>query len=563
MTVTGTPTVRPTAAVRARPLAGALVRLPVSGLLLASAAVLLPAMANAEQPAKGAPTTQSGVAIPYLPPYANAGFVAAVKALPAGAEFRATVGIDAATAPSPAAAMPAAALPGAAVPGAAVPGVATPAAEPAPTAQATAATAAHKTVVPTTAERRRAHLVEAAGHGASAEPKGTASATPTSTTSTPATSTSTAAAASGTAAPANTAPDQGWPRLTGPALAAASRPAEWSPADVALAKARCAHIMRAIDAVTVPEPPLREGECGAPAPLRIVSIGKKPQVTLSPPALMTCDMTVALHDWLKNDVQPAARKHLHAEITQIEVMSDYSCRNAYGRARTRLSEHGRANALDIRGFITTKSEAIAVLDNWGLTGREIAALHARERQIAQRAAKSQPMAAASATARPTFTPRPVAEPAPVVAEREPAPSGAATAAAAIGALTRSTIAEGISQARAGLPGTSVASPADTALGLGMSRLGGPKPAPAPAHAPAGAEGTPTRGPRLGAPVSVVALPPEAVPAGGDAGKALFLRQIHASACRTFGTVLGPEANNAHRNHLHLDMALRATGAFCE
>jgi hypothetical protein len=48
-----------------------------------------------------------------------------------------------------------------------------------------------------------------------------------------------------------------------------------------------------------------------------------------------------------------------------------------------------------------------------------------------------------------------------------------------------------------------------------------------------------------------------------APEAIFLRQIHASACGAFGTVLGPEANEAHRNHLHLDLAPRRRSAFCE
>jgi hypothetical protein len=43
----------------------------------------------------------------------------------------------------------------------------------------------------------------------------------------------------------------------------------------------------------------------------------------------------------------------------------------------------------------------------------------------------------------------------------------------------------------------------------------------------------------------------------------FLRSIHEGACGTFATVLGPEANEAHRNHLHLDLAARRRGAFCE
>src|SRR4051794_32744343 len=31
----------------------------------------------------------------------------------------------------------------------------------------------------------------------------------------------------------------------------------------------------------------------------------------------------------------------------------------------------------------------------------------------------------------------------------------------------------------------------------------------------------------------------------------FLRKVHEGASGMFGTVLGPEANEAHRNHLHL------------
>jgi hypothetical protein len=46
-------------------------------------------------------------------------------------------------------------------------------------------------------------------------------------------------------------------------------------------------------------------------------------------------------------------------------------------------------------------------------------------------------------------------------------------------------------------------------------------------------------------------------------KRQFLREIHAKACGIFGTVLGPEANEAHRNHFHLDMAKRRRSSYCE
>jgi hypothetical protein len=43
----------------------------------------------------------------------------------------------------------------------------------------------------------------------------------------------------------------------------------------------------------------------------------------------------------------------------------------------------------------------------------------------------------------------------------------------------------------------------------------------------------------------------------------FLKEIHAGACKIFGTVLGPEANAAHRNHFHFDMAKRRHSAYCQ
>jgi hypothetical protein len=46
-------------------------------------------------------------------------------------------------------------------------------------------------------------------------------------------------------------------------------------------------------------------------------------------------------------------------------------------------------------------------------------------------------------------------------------------------------------------------------------------------------------------------------------EAQFLRRLHSGACGVFSTVLGPEANEAHRDHFHFDMAPRRRGSFCE
>lgn len=48
--------------------------------------------------------------------------------------------------------------------------------------------------------------------------------------------------------------------------------------------------------------------------------------------------------------------------------------------------------------------------------------------------------------------------------------------------------------------------------------------------------------------------------GGDAATREFLRVVQKSACKRFGTVLGPEYNAAHEDHFHLEGSGGAT--FC-
>ncbi|MBK1635187.1 extensin-like domain-containing protein [Rhodovulum adriaticum] len=42
----------------------------------------------------------------------------------------------------------------------------------------------------------------------------------------------------------------------------------------------------------------------------------------------------------------------------------------------------------------------------------------------------------------------------------------------------------------------------------------------------------------------------------------LLRQMHKSACGTFGTVLGPGSDGYHQDHIHLDTARYRSGAYC-
>lgn len=124
----------------------------------------------------------------------------------------------------------------------------------------------------------------------------------------------------------------------------------------------CLARLAAIDATFEKLPPINEGGCGTRAPL---SVSRIAGVALDPPAIMNCEMTVRLHDWLTADVQPAARKRLKTEVTGIRVGASYVCRRRNNLAGGKLSEHGKANALDMSGFQFAKAGGVTVGEGWG------------------------------------------------------------------------------------------------------------------------------------------------------------------------------------------------------
>ena len=88
------------------------------------------------------------------------------------------------------------------------------------------------------------------------------------------------------------------------------------------------------------------GGCGVAAPVRVTTLG--PGVRLEPPATLNCRMAQQLARWVAEAVQPAARRLLGgAQVVAVRHASAYVCRTRNGRPGARLSEHAKANALDI------------------------------------------------------------------------------------------------------------------------------------------------------------------------------------------------------------------------
>lgn len=111
-----------------------------------------------------------------------------------------------------------------------------------------------------------------------------------------------------------------------------------------------------------PLAPIDDGGCGAAAPLLVSKVAG---VALEPPATLTCDMTRSLAAWVGTIVQPAARQRLKTDVTAIRVAASYVCRRRNNLGSGKLSEHAKANALDMAGFRFAKAKDVTVGDGWG------------------------------------------------------------------------------------------------------------------------------------------------------------------------------------------------------
>ncbi|WP_162918287.1 extensin-like domain-containing protein [Taklimakanibacter deserti] len=149
------------------------------------------------------------------------------------------------------------------------------------------------------------------------------------------------------------APLRAWPKGTG----------AWPRADVLTARAACERMLQGLDIIWRPDQPIGEpGGCGTPAPIAIAEVA---QIRIDPPATVGCDFAKALHGWLSQSVQPLAKKQVGANVIGIRNASSYACRRRNNASSGKLSEHAKANALDIAAFDFSRKAQITVAGGTG------------------------------------------------------------------------------------------------------------------------------------------------------------------------------------------------------
>jgi len=105
------------------------------------------------------------------------------------------------------------------------------------------------------------------------------------------------------------------------------------------------------------------GDCGATDAVQLTEIVLPDQakVAVTPAATLRCPMAEEIAHWIRDDVAPAAVK-LGAPLRGLDNFDSYECR---GRNRVRaaaLSEHGQADALDVRAFKLADGQSINLTD---------------------------------------------------------------------------------------------------------------------------------------------------------------------------------------------------------
>jgi hypothetical protein len=105
------------------------------------------------------------------------------------------------------------------------------------------------------------------------------------------------------------------------------------------------------------------GGCGGEDLVRLeaVVLPDKRRVSVKPAAILRCSMASAIAGWIRSDMAPLAER-LGSTISELDNFDSFECRGRNRIVGAKLSEHGRANALDVRGFKLADGSMISLTD---------------------------------------------------------------------------------------------------------------------------------------------------------------------------------------------------------
>jgi hypothetical protein len=147
------------------------------------------------------------------------------------------------------------------------------------------------------------------------------------------------------------------PEADKPAAAEQAAPAPAAPSACRLALTDAIAVAPSIPDIHGP------GGCGGEDLVRLeaVVLPDKRLVTVKPAATLRCAMASELADWIRTDIAPLALG-LGSTISGLDNFDSFECRGRNRVVGAQLSEHGRANALDVRALKLANGQSISLTD---------------------------------------------------------------------------------------------------------------------------------------------------------------------------------------------------------
>jgi len=105
------------------------------------------------------------------------------------------------------------------------------------------------------------------------------------------------------------------------------------------------------------------GECGATDVVQMdtVILPDQSRIAVLPPAILRCPMAEQVVAWVRDDVLPSL-KPFGPPLRALDNFASYDCRGRNNVRAAQMSEHGRADALDVADFRLADGRALSLTD---------------------------------------------------------------------------------------------------------------------------------------------------------------------------------------------------------
>ena len=106
-------------------------------------------------------------------------------------------------------------------------------------------------------------------------------------------------------------------------------------------------------------------DSGGACPLNnVVRVRDFGPVSLNSSFLANCPLALGSALYIHQQARPLTKRFMGSDLTRIDHLGSFACRNIYHRPDARRSEHATAEALDIAAFRLANGERVTVLNGW-------------------------------------------------------------------------------------------------------------------------------------------------------------------------------------------------------